>query len=434
MKIVIVRETPEKTKNMMAAQFPKEWKIVTVGNEELIRAIGDADVVIPEGAVIDHPVLEKAKNLKLIQTGAGYDNIDIEACTENGIYVANAAGVNARAVAEHVFAFILAWYKNIIALDGALKSGEFSVDYAGSELSEKVIGVVGLGNIGREVCRLAAAFHMKVFGYHHRHTETTPDTDVVELHTLLGQSDIITMHVALNSQTHHLIGQKEFELMKKNVFFINASRGGVVNEAALIESLRKKQIGGAGLAVFETEPLPPDSPLRKLNNVILSPHNAGEPDGLFFHKRRFQFFADNIFRVLKGKPPRNALNDPVGKNIEPDSRISPVLLPEGYNGKILLISVSGDGIKKTVLLRSGDLWHREILRNTETEIKSGGFDDVLGHERGGALVRFEPDGMITICGASQEFGACDKEFAAEMVRKAFPKRTVKIKLVSIHKW
>jgi D-3-phosphoglycerate dehydrogenase len=229
--------------------------------------------------------------------------------------VANAAGVNARAVAEHVFAFILVWYKNIIALDGALKRGEFSVDYTGSELSEKVIGVVGLGNIGREVCRLAAAFHMKVFGYHHRRTETVPDTDVVELHTLLSQSDIITMHVALNNQTHHLIGQKEFELMKKDVFFINTSRGGVVDETILIESLRKKQIGGAGLDVFETEPLPEESPLRKLDNVILSPHNAGEPDGLFFHKKRFQFFADNICRVLKRKPPRNALNDPVGQSI-----------------------------------------------------------------------------------------------------------------------
>jgi len=394
LKVVIVRETPEKTKNMMAAQFPKEWKIITVGTEELTRAIGDADVIIPEGAVIDHPVLEKMKKLKLIQTGAGYDNVDIKACTERGIWVANAAGINARAVAEHVFAFILAWYKNIVALDGALKSGEFSMDYAGSELTQKAIGVVGLGNIGRDVARLAGAFNMNVLG-------------------------------ALNSQTHHMIGKKEFELMKQDAFFINTCRGAVVDEPALIEALRQSRIGGAGLDVFETEPLPEESPLRKLDNVILSPHNAGEPDGLFFHKKRFQFFADNIFRVLKGKPPRNALNDPGGQSIEPDSQISPVILPEGYNGKILLVSVSGNGIKKTVILRSGDLWHREILRNTEVEIKNLGFENALVHELGGALVRFEPDGTITIYGASQEFGACDKEFAAEMVRKAFPERTVK---------
>ena len=111
---------------------------------------------------------------------------------------------------------------------------------------------------------------------------------------------------------------------------------------------------------------------------------------------------------------------------EPDSIILPVILPKGYNGKILLVSVSGAGDAKTVILRSGDLWHREILRNTETEFKNLGFENTQVHELGGALVRFEPDGTITIYGASQEFGACDKEFAAEMVRKAFPERTVKV--------
>ena len=427
MKVVIIRNAPSGIKKLMVAQFPKNWEIVIVPADELENTIGDAEAIIPEGAVIDRRVLALVPRLIFIQAGAGYDNIDIDACTERGIYVANAAGVNARAVAEHVFAFILVWYKNVIALDGALKRGEFSVNYTGSELSEKVIGVVGLGNIGREVCRLAAAFHMKVLGYHHRRTETVPDTDVVELHTLLSQSDIITMHVALNSQTHHLIGQKEFELMKEDVFFINTSSGVVVDEIILIESLREKQIGGAGLDVFETEPLAEESPLRKLDNVILSPHNAGEPDGLFFHKKRFQFFADNIFRVLKGKPPRNALNDPVEQSIEPDSRISPVILSEGYNGKILLVSVSGHGLEKTVLLRSGDLWHREILRNTEVEIKNLGFENALVHELGGAHVRFEPDGTITIFGASQQFGACDKEYAAKLVRDRFPGRMVEVR-------
>ena len=411
----------------MAAQFPAEWDIVTVRAVDLINEIRDADVIIPEGAVIGARLLEKAKKLKLIQTGAGYDNVDINACTERGIYVANAAGINSRAVAEHVFAFILCWHRNIITLDGALKSGKFSMDYEGSELSQKVIGVVGLGNIGREVARLAGAFNMNVLGYHHRQTGSASDINVVELHTLLKQSDIITLHVALNRQTHHMIGKQEFGLMKPDAFFINTSRGAVVDEPALIEALGQNRIGGAGLDVFETEPPPVESPIRHLDNVILSPHNAGEPDGLFFHKKRFQFFADNISRVLKGKPPRNTLNDPAGQSIEPDSQISPVILPEGYNGKILLVSVSGDGIKKTALLRSGDLWHREILRNTETEIKSLGFENALVHELGGALLRFEPDGAITIYGASQEFGACDKEFAAEMIRKEFRERSVKVR-------
>jgi len=121
------------------------------------------------------------------------------------------------------------------------------------------------------------------------------------------------------------------------------------------------------------------------------------------------------------------LNESHKQRIESNRLIPEVILPEGYNGKILLVSVSGDGIKRTVLLRSGDLWHREILRNTKTEIKNLGFDNALVHELGGALVRFEPNGTITIYGASQEFGACDKEFAAELVRKEFRERIIKVK-------
>ncbi|MBE9545430.1 MAG: phosphoglycerate dehydrogenase [Proteobacteria bacterium] len=427
MKVVIARDASEKTIKLMASQFPGEWDIVTVRAEELHHEIRDADVLIPEGAVIDRRLLAQAKKLKFIQTGAGYDNVDIKACTERGIYVANAAGINARAVAEHVLAFILCWYKNIIPLNGALKSGKFMVDYQGSELSGKVIGVVGLGNIGREVARLAGAFDMKVLGFHYRQTETGPNIEVVDLHTLLSRSDIITMHVALNSKTHPMIGKKEFELMKTDTFFINTSRGAVVDESALITALHKKHISGAGLDVFETEPLPEDNPLRKLDNVILSPHNAGEPDGLFFHKKRFQFFADNIERVIDGKSPQNALNEPLGQRIKTGILIPEVILPEGYNGKILLISVSDDGIEKTVLLRSGDLWHREILRNTEVEIKNLGFENAQVHELGGALVRFEPAGAITIYGASREFGACDKEFAAEMVRKIFREKIIRVR-------
>ena len=427
MKVVIVRDASRKTKKLMAAQFPEKWDIVTVQADELMSAIHDAAVIIPEGAVIDDEILRQAPKLTLIQTGAGYDNVDIQACTEQGIYVANAAGINSRAVAEHVFAFILCRYKNIISLDGAMKSGNYNIDYDGSELSQKVIGVVGLGNIGREVARLAAAFNMEVIGCHYRPTQPADSNKVVDLPTLLKNSDIITLHVALNNHTHYMIGQPELALMKPEAFFINTSRGAVVDESALIESLQQNRIDGAGLDVFESEPLSEDSPLRILDNVILSPHSAGEPDGVFFHKRRFRFFAENIRRVLDGKVPQNALNEAPGLKTEPDRLIPDVILPEGYNGKILLASVSGAGIKKTILLRSGDLWHREILRNTETEIKNLGYDNVRVYELGGAMVAFEPDGAITVYGASDEFGACDKVFAAEMVRKKFPERTVSVR-------
>ena len=121
------------------------------------------------------------------------------------------------------------------------------------------------------------------------------------------------------------------------------------------------------------------------------------------------------------------MKTPIDREQETNLLIPPVILPEGYNGKILLVSVSSAAIKQTVILRSGDVWHREILRNTKEEIKNLGLQNVQVHELGGAHVRFEPDGTIIIYGASQEFGACDKEYAAELVRDLFPERRVEVR-------
>jgi phosphoglycerate dehydrogenase-like enzyme len=308
MKVVIVGKFSDRTNHFILSKFPRDWNVVTVTPEELDKELNDAEVIIPEHRIIDGPFLDRAKNLRLVQTGAGYDNVIIEECTKRGIYVANAAGINARAVAEHVFGFILCWYKNMIYLNGIMKRGQYGVDYAGSELSGKVIGVVGLGNIGREVAHLANAFKMKALGHHTRSVHTDLDIEFTDLETLLRLSDIITLHVSLNDKTRSMIGRKELKLMREDAFLINTSRGPIIDEAALIEALRSRKIGGAGLDVFETEPLPKNSPLRKLNNVILTPHIAGSPDGSKFHHKRYEFFVENIKRVFEGKVPINALN------------------------------------------------------------------------------------------------------------------------------
>jgi phosphoglycerate dehydrogenase-like enzyme len=427
LKVVVVREATEKLQQLIAGQFPADWQIITVPAEFLIDEIVDADVLIPEGTRIEAGLLEHANNLRLIQTGAGYDNVDIEECRRRGIQVANASGVNARAVAEHVFAFILCWYKNIIKLNAAMKRGNPAVDYTGSELSGKVIGVVGLGRTGREVAKLAHANNLKAVGYHYRKTAGAAGIDRMGLHSLLKHADIITVHVALNDQTRHMIAKKEFEVMKKDAFFINTSRGAVVDEQALIEALQTGLIGGAGLDVFEAEPLSADSPLRSLENVILTPHTAGEPDALFFYRKRFRFFAANIARHAAGIPILNELRPVRSGAKKTPKAIPPVILPEGYNGKILLVSISGKGIENSVILRSGDLWHREILRNTEKEIRDLGFKKARVHELGGAHLRFEPDGTIVIHGFSQQYGACDKEYAAGLVRTAFVGRQVEVR-------
>jgi len=308
MKVVIVRAAPEEIKRLIVNQFPGEWEVVVVSAEQLIEAIKNAHAVIPEHTIIDAPLLDKANNLKLVQTGAGYDNVSIDECTRRGIYVANAAGINAAAVAEHVFTFILCWYRNIVYFNEALRRGSYTVEYTGSELSQKVIGIVGMGHIGKAVARLAESFGMKMLCCHTRPMDTEFTVEWVDLHTLLRTSDIVTLHVSLNQRTRHMIGRNEFEIMKKDAFLVNTSRGPVVDETTLIEALQTDQIGGAGLDVFETEPLPENSPLRKLNNVLLTPHTAGEPDALYFHSNRFKFFSENIQRVSEGKSPHNALN------------------------------------------------------------------------------------------------------------------------------
>ena len=308
MKIVIIRKASHETQRLIVGQFPADWNVVFVEANELPKEIEDADVLIPENETIPVPIFRHAKTLKLIQTGAGYDNVPIEECTKRGIYVANAPGINAQAVSEHVFAFILAWYKNIIPLNAGMMAGDDTPNYRGAELSATVIGIVGFGHIGKEVARLANAFNMQVLGYHYQPVKADDGIEFVDWQTLLASSDIFTVHVALNNQTRHMIGTREFEAMKPDAFLINTSRGAVIDGSALVDALKNGKIGGAGLDVFEEEPLPANSPLRKLNNVILTPHMAGEPDGLYFHAKRLKFFYENIQRIAHGKAPKYVLN------------------------------------------------------------------------------------------------------------------------------
>jgi len=171
MKIVIIGNFPKRSIDMIVGQFPPDWRVVIVAAHDMEPELADAEVIIPEHVMSDGPFLDRAKKLKLVQTGAGYDNVVIPECTRRGIYVANAAGVNTTAVAEHVFAFILCWYKAMIHLDGMLKRGEYGVDYTGSEVAGKTIGIIGMGSIGQAVARRALAFGMKVLGYDIRPVE-----------------------------------------------------------------------------------------------------------------------------------------------------------------------------------------------------------------------------------------------------------------------
>ena len=267
------------------------------------------NVNIPENVQLDSEFLSKTKILKLVQTGAGYDNVDIEACTKKGVWVANAAGINAVAVAEHVMAFILSWYKNIHYLDNFMKTkqDEKELYYKGSEIAGKTIGIIGLGAVGKNVARYCNAFDLRVLGYDLKKIDAA-NIEFVDLETIYKESDIVTVHVFLNDKTRSMINSDVFKKMKKDAIIVNAARGPIIDEKALISALKNGDIAGACLDVFSVEPLPSDSELLTLNNVILTPHMAGMPDGLKYHKKRYDYFAENIKLVMAGKVPVCALN------------------------------------------------------------------------------------------------------------------------------
>ena len=309
MKVVIIGFFPDAAKDRILESFPSAWNVRIVMPDEAEQELTDADVLIPEHIRIDDDLLQKAPKLKLVQTGAGYDNVDLCACTMHGVQVCNAAGVNANAVAEHVMAFILCWYKNIVKLDRFLKmdSDEGGLSYCGAELAEKTIGLVGFGHVGKKVAEYCNAFHMNVLVCSRKPTGAA-GIEQRDLDSLVRDSDIVSLHVSLNESTRHMINADVLAKMKADAVLINTSRGGVIDEPQLLHVLEKGLIGGACLDVFEDEPLRPDHPFRSLENVILTPHTAGLPDGVKYHRKRYEFFVRNIERVMNHEIPDCRIN------------------------------------------------------------------------------------------------------------------------------
>lgn len=216
--------------------------------------------------------------------------------------VCNAAGLNADAVAEHVMALLLCHYKNICRHDRFMHAGGTSPlpDYHGGELSGRTLGLVGLGHIGRAVAVRAQAFGLRVLGWSYRPIQV-PGVTPVSLPQLFAESDIVSLHVPLTDDTRQLIDAAALAQMKPGALLINTARGELIDEAALVRALQRGTLSGACLDVFRPEePLPAEMSLRQLDNVILTPHTAGYPDGPKFHAKRIAYFAANIQRWLAG--------------------------------------------------------------------------------------------------------------------------------------
>ena len=246
--------------------------------EELANAIADADAVLVRSATrITRESLARADRLKAIgRAGVGVDTIDVDAATERGIPVLTAPGGNTISAAELTMALLLSLARKVPAADRSMRAGEWDKkSFSGIELYGKTLGLVGAGRIGSQVAKRARAFGMSIVVYDPYLTPTQAhelDARLAPLDTVLARADVLSVHVPLTEMTKGLLGPAQFAKMKRSVIVLNVARGGVVDEVALLAALQAKNIAGAALDVFETEPLPAEHPFRTLPNVVLTPH------------------------------------------------------------------------------------------------------------------------------------------------------------------
>jgi D-3-phosphoglycerate dehydrogenase len=276
---------------------------------------GVQGLILRTGITVTRELLASADDLRVIsRTGGGLDNVDTAAASEKGILVTSNLGVNTSTVVEHVLALMLSLAKQLPLMDASVRKQRFSIRYQNlpRDLRERTLGLLGFGRIGSEVGRVCRnIFGMRILVF----DPFLPDklqagyrdwVEFTELEALFSSADVISIHVPLTDQTRHLVGRRELGWMKPDALLINAARGPVIDEDALVEALRERKIGGAGLDVFTREPPPADHALLKLDNVILTPHTAALT--LECVIRMAVEAAQCVIDVLDGKIPANLAN------------------------------------------------------------------------------------------------------------------------------
>lgn len=268
--------------------------------DDLVARIRDAEIVINirSTSKFTVDVIEKCPRLRLISIwGTGTDNVDLAAAKSHHVCVTNTPGVSAVAVAEHTLALIMSVAKQVVTVDRQVRQGKWPRAMV-PQLRGKVLGLIGTGAIGREVATLGRAIGMRVIAWtFHPHGDTA---EWVGLDDVFRLADVVSVHVRQSPETVGLIRREHFDMMKPGAIFINTARGAIVRETDLIDALQSNRIAGAGLDVFEHEPLPADSPLHVLPNVVLTPHAAGvTPETT---EAGLALAIDNVFAFLGGRP------------------------------------------------------------------------------------------------------------------------------------
>ncbi|MEA1964290.1 MAG: NAD(P)-dependent oxidoreductase [Candidatus Aerophobetes bacterium] len=311
-KIVIPDDSPPQMKGTRALGHlikkygdVKLYNSKTSSQEEFIQRMRKAEVVINVRAYskFTEEVFKGCFYLKLLSVlGTGTDQVDLEAASKYNVLVTNTPGFAAIAVAEHALTLMLSVARRISLIDREVKEGKWPRGLM-TQLYGKTLGLIGLGAIGGQLARISKGIGMKVISCtFHPSKERAQNYGVefVSLDELIKQADVISIHLRLSSQTQNLIEEKEFSLMKPTVIVINTARGAIIDKKALLDALTSGKIAGAGLDVFDKEPLPPDDPLLKLNNVVLTPHNAGmTPETI---EKGAQMAVDNIINYFQGDP------------------------------------------------------------------------------------------------------------------------------------
>jgi D-3-phosphoglycerate dehydrogenase len=287
--------------------------------QELFDGLGEVEILVTQFTPIPARMIEAARSLKVIGVlRGGVENIAVLVATERGVSVLNTPGRNARAVAECTMGLILTEIRNLARSHACLTRGEWRREFANGmaipELNEKTVGLVGYGAIGRLVAHYLEAFGSRILAFDPYCQGDPAPAVLVDLPTLMKESDVVSLHARLSPETHHLIGAAELAMMKPTAVLVNTARSGLVDEAALVEVLRRRKIMGAALDVFDEEPLPPESPMLELDNVTITPHLAGSTIDAFLNSPKMM--AGHLTRMLQGEGPL-----PVVNGVEPTLRL-----------------------------------------------------------------------------------------------------------------
>jgi len=288
----------------------------------LLEAVADADILFTQFCPVNQAVLDAAKQLKLVAVGrTGVQNVDVAGAAERGIPVLNTVGRNAHAVSEYTIGMILAEMRNIGRAHAALKKGEWRKTYLNDasvpELPGRTIGLVGFGQIGRLMVKKMAGFEVRFLVYDpYVSAEALAEAGAqkAELDEVMAESDFVSIHAKLTDETRHLINAEKLALMKPTAYFINTARAELVDEDALVQVLQDGKIAGAGLDVFMHEPPAANDPLLALDNITLSPHQAGVTADAY--RTTARMFVENLAALWNGKLPRNLLNPETKEGLE----------------------------------------------------------------------------------------------------------------------